>query len=50
MVWLFAYIEWQTMQTALGKAEGLGPMFMPVLLIFSTGTIVVYFYQASRIR
>ena len=50
MVWLFAYIEWQTIQTALGKAEGLGPMFMPVLLIFSTGTIVVYFYQASRIR
>ena len=50
IVWLFSYIEWRTIQTALGKAHGLGAAFLPVLLVTMTITIVVYFSLASMRR
>lgn len=50
IVWLFAYIGWRTIQTALGEADGLGQMFLPVFLIIMTGTLVVYFWRARQAR
>lgn len=31
---MFAYITWKDIQVAFGYAEGLGPMFLPLLLLF----------------
>ncbi|MBT4501429.1 MAG: DUF1648 domain-containing protein [Gemmatimonadetes bacterium] len=50
IVWLFAYIGWRTIQTALGEVDGLGQMFLPVFLIVMTGTLVIYFYRAGQAR
>ena len=48
IVWLFAYIGWRTIQTALGEVDGLGSMFLPEFLSVITGTLVIYFYRAKR--
>ena len=50
IAWLFSYIEWRTIQTALGQVQGLGAAFLPVLLVTMTMTIVVYFSVASARR
>jgi hypothetical protein len=50
IVWLFAYITWRTIQTAMGDAGGLGRAFLPVLLAVLFGTLGIYFYLARRIR
>ncbi|NMA02279.1 MAG: DUF1648 domain-containing protein [Clostridia bacterium] len=47
-VLLFTYILWGTIQVALGKAEGLGILFLPIILFIIFGTIGVYFYKAIR--
>ena len=48
IVWVFAYIEWQTIQVSLGNAEGLGAAFMPVFLIVVLGTVGIFTYKATR--
>jgi uncharacterized membrane protein len=50
IIWLFFYIEWVTIQVALGKAKGLGSLFLPIFLIILFGTMGVYFYQARKAR
>ncbi|MDD4146020.1 MAG: DUF1648 domain-containing protein [Clostridia bacterium] len=50
IIWSFLYIEWITIQVALGKAKGLGNMFLPIFLIINFGTIGVYFYKARKER
>ena len=47
---LFAWIEYRTIQTALGKSEGLGMVFLPVCLALIIGAIAVYFVEAFRSR
>ncbi|MGZ6376745.1 MAG: DUF1648 domain-containing protein [Ktedonobacterales bacterium] len=32
LTWVFAFIEWQTLQVALGKATGLPTWFLPVMV------------------
>lgn len=50
VVWIFAFIEWKTILTTLGKAEGLGTMFLPAIIISLFGPVVIYFYLAYRAR
>jgi len=50
VVWLFAYVVWQTIQTALGKANGLGATFLPVFLVLVFGTIGFHLFKAYRER
>ncbi len=38
----FAFISYQTVDTALGLANGLGTWFLPVLLIFIFGSLLYY--------
>lgn len=49
-IWLFAYIQWVTIEVALGKAAGLSNLFLPIFIVVMVGTIVVYFYKAREKR
>ncbi|MCG3121548.1 MAG: hypothetical protein ALAOOOJD_04703 [bacterium] len=50
IVWLFAYVNWQTIQTALGRAQGLGPAFLPIFLLIIFGSLGFYLYKGFRAR
>jgi uncharacterized membrane protein len=50
IVWFFAYLEWRIIQTAFGRAQGLGPALKPVLLTGLIGTVAVYLYRAGKLR
>ncbi len=50
IVLIFAYLQQQTIQVALGKAEGLGVAFLPIFLILIFGTIGIYFVKAYQAR
>lgn len=47
-IWLFAYIQWVTIEVALGKATGLSNLFLPIFIVVMVGTIVVYVYKARE--
>lgn len=47
---MLAYLQWEWIQSALGKSEGLGILFLPVILIALFSTIGVYFWQAFQAR
>ncbi|HBQ27089.1 MAG TPA: hypothetical protein DD791_11900 [Syntrophomonas sp.] len=49
-IWLFVYIQWVTIEVALGKAMGLSNLFLPIFLVVMLGTLVVYFYKAREKR
>jgi len=49
IIWLFAGLEWMTVQNALGKTEGLGLLtWMPLVIIF--GTIGIYMYKSYQAK
>ncbi|MCX6377398.1 MAG: DUF1648 domain-containing protein, partial [Armatimonadetes bacterium] len=48
IVWLFTYIEWQSIQTALGKSYGLGILMTPVTLVILFATVIVYYVRMRR--
>jgi uncharacterized membrane protein len=50
IILLFAYLQQQTIQVALGKAGGLGVAFLPIFLILIFGTIGFYFVKAYQAR
>lgn len=50
MVWLFAFIEWCMIRTALGARHGLGPWFFPALVVTLGATLGIWYRQASRAR
>jgi uncharacterized membrane protein len=50
IVLIFAYLQQQTIQVALGKAEGLGIAFLPIFLVIVFGTIGIYFVKAYQAR
>lgn len=50
MMALFTYIEWGTIQVALGKAGGLGGWLLPVTMIPIFGTVGVYFYFSIKYK
>lgn len=49
-IWLFAYIQWVTIEVALGKATGLSNLFLPIVMVVMVGTIIVYVYKAREKR
>lgn len=50
IVWLFAYIEWMTILSALEQRLGLGAAFLPVTMAVIFGTIGIYIWLALRYR
>lgn len=50
VVWIFLYIEWITIQTALGKAHGMGDLFLPVTLVVTFVPMIYYLIQAFKDR
>jgi hypothetical protein len=48
ILWLFWYLEWQTIQVGLGKSGGLGSAFLPVFLLVLFGTLGIYIWQCTR--
>ncbi|MBP1991454.1 DUF1648 domain-containing protein [Paenibacillus eucommiae] len=50
LVVLFSYIEWDMIQSALGKSGGLGLWFLPVTLVVVFGTIIFYAVRSVRIK
>jgi len=50
VIWMFAFIMWQTIRVALGQSEGLGQQFVYVILLATLGTLVVYFIASLRAR
>jgi hypothetical protein len=47
MTLIFAYITWAMVETALGRREGLGAGFLPVLLA-STSVPLIYYLPKLR--
>lgn len=50
MIWVFTYIEIIQIRTPLGRAEGVGPAFIPVMLAVFFATIGIYLYLAYKAR
>jgi uncharacterized membrane protein len=47
---LFAYMEWMTCETALGRADGFGVWLLPLSMTIVMGTIAAYLLLAWRVR
>ena len=47
---LLAWSEWRAIETALGRAGGLGPLFCPAIVAFVVGLIAVEIRWARRLR
>lgn len=50
MAWIFAVLQWQTIQVALGRAAGLGNMLVLTIIIVNMLTIGVGLYKAFRAK
>lgn len=50
MIILFTFLTWATIRVAWGQAEGLGVVFLPIVLVVMFGTIGIYFYYAYMKR
>ncbi|MBA7590349.1 hypothetical protein ES708_32464 [subsurface metagenome] len=50
VVWIFAYIIWGTIQTALGNMNGLGKFMIPMVILFPTAAIAIYLVKAYQAR
>jgi hypothetical protein len=50
VIYLFAYIEYGTIRTAMGNADGLGSLVPSFILIALFGTVVFYFVKAWQSR
>jgi len=48
LIYFFGYLEWKTVQVAIGQAEGLGPAFLFVFLIILFGTLGFFLYRMVR--
>ena len=47
---LFTWLEWLTIRVALGQANGLSSLFLPIILVIIFGTIGIYLFQAYHAR
>ena len=50
LVWLFVFIEWQSIQVATGQASGLGWQMLPAALVVIFGTIGYYIWRSYQLR
>ena len=44
------YINWAGINIALGRAQGLGPIFLPIVLLGTLGPIIFYTKKLQRYR
>ena len=47
---VFAWTVWRSIQTALGRADGLGVLFGPVVVVFAIGLLVFQLRWTRRLR
>lgn len=50
VIWVFYYIEWNSIEIAFSRVDGLSTSFLPIFLGTITLSIVVYLVLASRAR
>lgn len=50
VIWIFNYIVLTMIKIAMGKAEDLSPLFLPIFLIVIFGPICVYLYVSYKER
>lgn len=50
IVYFFIYIEWKTIQAALGMAKGLGPEFLFLFIGTIMATIIIHFIRLYQAR
>jgi uncharacterized membrane protein len=50
IICLFTYSNWRTMQVALGKANGLGTVFLIIFLTTVFGILGYYLYKGIKLR
>jgi uncharacterized membrane protein len=50
IVWLLTYLEWGSIQVALGNARGLGVTMLPILTVIMLATVGIYMYRARKAR
>ncbi len=48
VVWIFTFGEWISIETALGKAHGMGILFVPVALLVTFIPMIYYLLRAFR--
>jgi uncharacterized membrane protein len=48
IVWMFGWILWGAIQTALGNRSGLGVLFLPIVLTVLAGVVVFYCLRLRR--
>jgi uncharacterized membrane protein len=46
---LFAYLAWTAIETAHGRADGLNPAFLPVVISVTAVTLAFYFIRRSQL-
>lgn len=49
-LWLFTLVEWQSIRVAMGRANGLGGQFLPIVLVVIFGTIGYYIWRSYQLR
>jgi len=50
VVFMFAYLTWETIHTAQGNSVGIGRFFLPVVIGGLFATIAIYMVAAARAR
>jgi uncharacterized membrane protein len=50
LVWLFAYLEWCSIQVATGKASGLSPHLLLTVILVLSGTVGYHLVKAYQNR
>lgn len=48
-VLLFSFLTYQSIKVANGEAEGLGSIFLPLLLFFIFGSMILFFIRMMRL-
>jgi hypothetical protein len=50
LIILFTYMEYATVQTAMGEINGLGIIFVPITLVVIFGTIAMFLIQGYKAK
>lgn len=50
MVWFFLYLLWASIQVAFGKAQGLGGLFILILMALIIGTLAFYIFRGYKLK
>jgi uncharacterized membrane protein len=50
VIWIFNYIVWILIKGSRGTPQGLGPLFLPIMLAVVFGPICIYLYVSYKER